>query len=87
MRRSKAAIIVIVAIFSMAAFAVLAPVVPTNVGSNFHCTTQQIGSKDFSWGHGGCYSPGYASLTWYHFGYGAYFTLGAYVPPIHRGPQ
>ena len=87
MRRSMGAVIVIVAISSIAAFAVLAPAVPTDVGSNFHCTTQQVSNRDFSWGHGGCYSPGYASLTWYYLGYGAYFTLGAYVLPIHRGAQ
>jgi len=87
MRRSKAAIVVILAVFSIAVFAILAPAVPTVVGSDFHCTTQQIDSRDFSWGHGGCYSPGYASLAWYYLGYGAYFTQGTYVPPIQRGLQ
>ena len=87
MKRKEAALVVIVAISSITAFAVLAPAVPANVGSNFYCTAHQIGNRDFSWGHSGCYSPGYASLTWYYLGYGAYFTLGAYVAPIHRGQQ
>ena len=84
-RNTKAGLVILLAAVSLAAFALLAPVVPTTVGSQHYCTPQQVSAHDFSWGHGGCFSVGYASLTYVALGYGAYFTLGAYVPPIQKG--
>lgn len=85
MRRRNRALIGLTILVAVLAFAFLAPVIPATVGSNLYCTAQQINNMDFSWGHGGCYSSGMASLTWYFFGYSAYYTLGVYVPPIQSG--
>jgi hypothetical protein len=85
MRHRKSVVVIVLCLTAVSAFSVLVPFIPATVGSDYVCTPQQSSLHDFNWGTGGCYSPGFASLTMYVFHYGAYYTLGTYVPPVARG--